>query len=93
MANSMIQFNTDEITKLKAVGICENLGIDLQTYLRLCMSRLVQENGIPFSMKLGDETENRGIAAMKQASQIAEENGIANMTLDEINAEINAARE
>lgn len=93
MANDVIQFTMDEITRVKAVSICEELGIDLQTYLRLCMSRLIQENGIPFSMKIDEKTENSGYAAMKQATQIAEANGIADMTLEEINAEIKAARE
>lgn len=93
MANTLVQFRADETARIKAVNICEKLGIDLQTYLRMCMARLIQENGIPFSMKLEEKTENRGLEAMKQASRIAEENGIADMTLDEINAEISAARE
>lgn len=92
MANSLVQFRTDENTRIKAAGICEKLGIDLQTYLRICMSRLIQENGIPFSMKLTDNTEPRGLTAMKEASRIAEQNGISDMTLDEINTEIRAAR-
>ncbi len=93
MANTLVQFRTEETSRIKAVSICEKLGIDLQTYLRMCISRLIQENGVPFSMKLDDVSENRGIEAMKAASRIAEENGIADMTLDEINAEISAARE
>jgi hypothetical protein len=36
--------------------------------------------------------EDRGIKAMKEASRIAEERGISNMSLEEINAEINAVR-
>lgn len=87
MANSLVQFRTDDASKIKASSICEQLGIDLPTYMRICISRLIQENGIPFSMKLEKE-ENRALRAMKRASQIAEENGIADMTLDEINAEI-----
>ena len=93
MTNSLIQFRADETMRFKSVSICEKLGIDLQTYLRMCMSRLVQENGIPFSMKLEAEPVNRGLEAMKRASRIAEENGISDMSLDEINAEIAAARE
>jgi len=93
MANTLIQFRTEETARIKAVSICEKLGIDLQTYFRMCMSRLIQENGIPFSMKVDDISENRGIKAMKEASRIAAENGIADMTLDEINMEISAARE
>ncbi len=93
MANTLVQFRADETSRIKAVDICERLGIDLQTYLRMCVSRLIQENGIPFSMKLDAEQENRGINAMKAAARIAAENGISDMTLDEINAEISAARE
>lgn len=93
MANTLVQFRADENARIKAAGICEKLGIDLQTYLRMCMVRLIQENGIPFSMKLTNATEPRGLAAMKEASRIAEENGISDMTLDEINAEIRAARD
>ena len=52
MASSLVQFRADESMKTKATAICEQLGMDLTTYLRMCMSRLVQENGVPFSMKL-----------------------------------------
>ena len=93
MANTLVQFRIEETARIKAVEICEKLGIDLQTYLRMCISRLIQENGIPFSMKLDDISENRGIKAMKDASRIAVKHGIADMTLDEINSEISAARE
>lgn len=62
MANTLVQFRTEETVRIKAISICERLGIDLQTYLRMCVSRLVQENGI------------------------------SDMSLDEINAEISAAR-
>lgn len=92
MASSLVQFRTEDTMKVKAASICERLGIDLPTYMRMCISRLVQENGIPFSMKLEEKPENAGIRAMKAASRIAEENGIADMTLEEINAEIAEAR-
>ena len=58
MANTLVQFRAEEATRVKAVSICEKLGIDLQTYLRMCMYRLIQENGIPFSMKIEDNSEN-----------------------------------
>lgn len=38
------------------------------------------------------KSENKAIQAMKKASEIAMENGIADMTIDEINAEINKTR-
>lgn len=92
MANTLIQFREDETKRIKASRICEQLGIDLITYLRICIDRLNMEEGIPFSMKLEKRPENPGITALKRAARIAEENGISEMTLDEINAEIAAAR-
>ena len=89
MANTLVQFRIDDDTKNKAVYICEKLGMDFPTYLRMCSVRLVQENGIPFSMKL---KTNRGWEAVKEANRIADTNGTSDMTLDEINAEITASR-
>ena len=51
MSSALVQFRTDDESKIKAMNICQKLGMDLQTYLRMC----------------------------------AEENGIADMSLDEIN--------
>ena len=93
MANTLVQFRMEETARIKAAGICERLGIDVPTYLRICMARLIEENGVPFSMTLENKTESRGLRAMKEASRIAETHGNAEMTLEEINAEINAARE
>ena len=92
MASSLVQFRTDDAAKLKAINICEKLGIDLPTYMRMCITRLIQENGIPFSMKLDNKPENKALKAMMTASKIAEDNGISEMTLDEINNEIAEAR-
>ena len=85
MASSLVQFRTDDASKIQAIRICEKLGIDLPTYLRMCISRLIQSNGIPFSMTLDSKSENKGLNAMRAASLIAEQNGIADMSLDEIN--------
>ena len=92
MSSVLVQFRTEDTAKAKATSICDRLGLDLQSYLRMCISRMNQENGIPFSMNVNDLTKNRGLEAMKEASRIASENGIADMSLDEINAEINEAR-
>lgn len=93
MANTLVQFRAEDTMRIKAASICEKLGFDLPTYFRMCMARLVQENGVPFSMTLEPAPESRGLAAMKAASRIAEENNISDMTLEEINAEIAAARQ
>ena len=93
MANSLVQFRVDESMRIQAVDICERLGIDLPTAMRMFLFRMVQENGIPFSMTLDDDGKTaRALTAMKKASLISAENGNADMSLDDINAEIAAAR-
>ena len=92
MANTLVQFRTDEATRIKAIQICEQLGIDLQTYMRMCIARLISENGVPFSMKVDDLPKNKGITALLQMGKISAEKGNSEMTLDEINAEIDETR-
>lgn len=90
MSNTLVQFRTEESSRVQAVSICNQLGIDIATYLRMCITRLVQENGIPFSMKI--EKEDPGISAMKSTSRIAKERGLTDMSLEDINAEIAETR-
>ena len=79
------------VEELRAVKILDRLGLSLPAFLRMCILRLNQENGIPFSMKIEEKT-NPGIRALQKASRIAEQYGIADMTLEEINAEIAETR-
>ena len=92
MANTLIQFRADETERTEATSILQQLGLDMPSYLRMCLSRLVRAKGIPFSMHIKQAPVNKGIEAMKLASRIAEENGISDMTLEEIDAEIAEAR-
>lgn len=94
MASSLIQLRIDEKLKAEATDIYERLGLDLSTAIRIFLTRSVEEKGIPFNMKLKDENyrAEAAIKAMREISKKAEEDGIADMTLDEINAEIYAAR-
>ena len=91
MASTLIQFRTEDTEKIKSIQILDKLGLTLPSYLKMCMSRLNQEQGIPFSMKL-DNTDTPGIRDLDKAGKIAEEYNISNMSLDEINAEISEAR-
>lgn len=94
MSTSVMQFRVDDELKAQATAVCENLGIDLPTALRIFMKRTVIANGIPFSMTLPKQEyrATRGVLAMRQLGEEAQRNGTAEMTLEEINAEIDAAR-
>lgn len=95
MASSVLQVRVEEGLRTQAAAIYEALGIDLQTAVRLFLKRSVMENGLPFGMTLGSrenaavETGKRAIENMRESAQCA---GLSDMPLDEINAEIAAAR-
>ncbi len=94
MATSVMQVRVDDELKAQASSICEELGIDLPTAIRMFMKRMVLQKGVPFSMTLPSRPYNgyKGILAMQQLSEEAKRNGTADMTLEEINEEIAAAR-
>ncbi len=94
MSTSLLQVRVENSLKDKATSIFENLGIDISTAVRMFLKRAVIENGIPFRMTLPKQpySSERGIKAMMEISENAERNGISDMTLDEINAEIEAYR-
>ena len=94
MATSLLQVRIDDTLKNEASKVFENLGIDTSTAVRMFLKRAVLDNGIPFRMTLPKESYSaeRGYRAMKELSENAEKNGLSEMTLEEINAEIEASR-
>lgn len=92
MPSTLLQVRVDEKTRSAAGSIYEKLGIDLPTAVRMFLARTILENGIPFSMKLHPTAPDDVLEAMKQASQSAADAGVADMSLDEINAEIAQVR-
>ena len=63
--------------------------------VRMFLKHAVMENGIPFRMTSprSPYVAERGYRAMVELSESAEKNGLFDMTLYEINAEIEASRE
>ena len=92
MQSTLLQVRVDEKTRYAAGSIFEKLGIDMPTAVRMFLARTILENGIPFSMKLRPTAPDDVLEAMKQASQSAADAGVADISLEEINAEIAQAR-
>lgn len=92
MANSIIQFRIDEDLKAQATAIYDKLGIDLSTAIRMFLKRSVYVNGIPFSMVLPAENEKNGLRLLNEMNIFAQNNGVSDLSLDEINNEIAAYR-
>lgn len=93
MANSLVQFRIDDGLRKQASDLCAKLGFDLTTYLRMSLAKLVQEQGVPFAVKLNTvPSADEAIAAVRKLSAISRTNRNSRMSLADINAEISAAR-
>ena len=94
MSTSLLQVRVDDSMKDEAARVFENLGIDTSTAVRMFLKRAVLENGIPFRMTLPREpyVADRGVRAMNEISEAASLNGTSDMSLEEINAEIEGSR-
>lgn len=88
----MNQFRSDRQLREDCVAIYESLGMDLNTAFRMFMERTRMVRGLPFPAVLpegkmtGAEARSVINALRREAADTPE------MSLDEINAEIKAAR-
>ena len=95
MATSVLQVQIEDSLKDRASAIYEALGMDLSAAVRIFLKQTVMENGMPFRMNTASQREltiEKGMKAIERMQEESERNGNCNMTLDEINAEIAAAR-
>lgn len=86
------QFRSDKQLREDCVAIYEALGMDLNTAFRMFMERSRMVRGLPFPAVL-PETRMTRMEAQRVLDEIrAEAKGIPELTLDEINAEIQEVR-
>ena len=94
MATTLVQVRIDDELKNQATAVYDALGIDLSTAVRMFLKRSVMVNGVPFNMTLpkNDYKAERAARTLQELSNAAVENGTSEMSLEEINAEIEAVR-
>jgi len=93
MATSLVQIRVDEKLKDEVSEIYENFGIDLPTAIRIFFKKTVSVKGLPFDLRMSDSTETTSRwNVYENARKVILEKNIPEMSLEEINAEINAAR-
>ena len=86
------QFRSDKALRDDCVAIYEALGMDLNTAFRMFMERTRMVRGLPFPATLPENRMTREEARRAIDDLRAEAAGLPEMTLEEINAEISAAR-
>ena len=87
----LIQFRADKALKQEVAEIYEQLGMDLPTAFRMFMKRSKQVRGLPFEAVLPEPDSRDEFRTAFEALR-TEASDIPDMSLDEINAEIAAAR-
>lgn len=86
------QFRSDKALREDCIAIYEAMGMDLNTAFRMFMERTRMVRGLPFPATLPDNQMTK-LEAKAAIDKMREEAAIVpEMTLDEINAEITAAR-
>lgn len=86
------QFRSDKALREECVAIYEAMGMDLNTAFRMFMERTRMVRGLPFPAVLPDDRMTR-IEAQAAIDALREEaEHLPEMSLDEINEEIYAAR-
>ena len=91
MEQVLIQFRADKSLKQEVADIYEQLGMDLPTAFRMFMKKSKQVRGLPFDAVLPETISREDFRAAIDALR-EEAADTPEMTLDEINAEIAAAR-
>lgn len=88
----LIQFRADKALKQEVAEIYEKLGMDLPTAFRMFMAKSKMVKGLPFEALLPENTITRSEAKNAFYELRNQAANVPEMSLDEINAEIQAAR-
>lgn len=94
MGQSTISIRVDEKLKKSFDELCNGIGLSNSAAVTIFMKAAVREQRIPFELRTEteDEIRARSLAAFHKLRAIAQENGVAGMSLEEINEEIRLAR-
>lgn len=94
MSQATFSVRMDENLKRQLDEVCFEFGMTTSTAFNIFARTVVRERKIPFEIKASDDpfSRERALEVMKEIRASALRNGVADMSLDEINAEIDAAR-
>ena len=94
MAQATFSVRMDESLKNQFDALCREFGMNTSTAINIFARTVVRERKIPFEISAPSSiTLEEGRAAFLNLRQAAKENDLQDMTLDEINAEIQQARQ
>ena len=94
MAQATLSMRVDDTLKKNFDNICDDFGFTSTAAITVFMKTVVRERRIPFEIKAStkEQINKDAWAAFLEMRAAAAEAGLQDMTLDEINAEIQEAR-
>lgn len=94
MAQATFSVRMDESLKKQFDILCSEFGMNASTAINIFARAVVYQRRIPFEITAPniEVTREGAMQAFMALRKSAEDNGLQDMSLDEINAEISAAR-
>ncbi len=94
MAQATFSVRMDEGLKKQFDALCSDFGMTASTAINVFARAVVRERKIPFEITSPEPeiTREKAMQAFLALREQAKENGLQDMTLDEINEEIRLAR-
>ena len=94
MAQATFSVRMDESLKKQFDKLCQEFGMNASTAINIFARAVVRQRKIPFeiSSPKSDITREGAMQAFMALRAQAKDNGVADMSLDDINKEINLAR-
>ena len=93
MAQTAVTVRIDSEMKSQFDELCEQFGMSANTAFNIFVKAVVRSRSIPFTIRGGKAETPSALDLFMQQRKAAEASQEPEMTLDEINAEIRAARE
>lgn len=93
MAQSAVTVRIDSEIKSQFDELCEEFGMSANTAFNIFVKAVIRSRSIPFTIRGGKAETPSALDLFMQQRRAAEASQDPEMTLNEINAEIRAARE
>lgn len=95
MSQATISIRVDQTLKKNFDSLCEAFGLSATSAFNIFMKAVVRERRIPFEIRADNSnaTRQKALSAFEAMRQSLASSGIPQMSLEEINAEIKAARD